>query len=59
MNEKIRTLTPTQRKEVKVLRALPERDIDYRDIPATSTEQWKGAETGRFLRPIRPGGERK
>jgi hypothetical protein len=38
--------------EITALAAKPERDIDYSDIPATSSADWQGAERGRFYHPI-------
>ncbi len=41
------------RKELAVLAAKPERDIDFSDLPATTESQWKGAVRGRFYKPIK------
>ena len=40
------------RKELAALTARPESEIDFSDIPATSAKDWKGAQRGRFYRPI-------
>ncbi|HXX15113.1 MAG TPA: BrnA antitoxin family protein [Candidatus Eremiobacteraceae bacterium] len=41
------------RKELAALSAKGERDIDFSDVPTTSTEDWAGAVRGRFYRPIK------
>lgn len=41
------------RKELAALAARPESEIDFSDIPATSAKDWKGAQRGRFYRPIK------
>jgi hypothetical protein len=39
------------RRELAALAAMPESEIDFSDIPATSEQEWHGAERGRFYRP--------
>jgi predicted DNA binding CopG/RHH family protein len=39
-------LTEKQRKELKVLAAMPDDQIDFSDIPEATPEQWKGAVRG-------------
>ena len=41
------------RKELAALAAKPESEIDFSDLPATTAEDWKGAQRGRFYRPIK------
>lgn len=41
------------RKELMALAAKPEGEIDFSDIPATTEDDWKGAERGKFYRPIK------
>lgn len=41
------------RKELMALAAKPEREIDFSDIPATTEDDWKGAERGKFYRPVK------
>ncbi len=41
------------RKELAALAALPESDIDFSDLPATKTSDWKGAVRGQFYRPVK------
>ncbi len=41
------------RKELAALAALPETEVDFSDIPATSTSDWQGATRGKFYRPIK------
>ena len=44
-------LTPTQRAELETLAALPEEQINTRDIP--EPRDWSGAKRGRFFRPLK------
>ena len=46
-------LTKKQRKEIAALTNMPDREIDYSDIPATTEADWKGAIVGRFYRPLK------
>jgi uncharacterized protein (DUF4415 family) len=32
---------------------MPDSEIDYTDIPATTVNQWNGAKVGEFYRPIK------
>jgi uncharacterized protein (DUF4415 family) len=41
------------RRELAALAARPESEIDFSDIPATTVKDWKGAQRGRFYRPIK------
>jgi uncharacterized protein (DUF4415 family) len=41
------------RKELATLAAKPESEINFSDIPATSSKDWKGATRGKFYRPIK------
>lgn len=41
------------RKELAALAAKPENEIDFSDIPATTGQDWQGAERGKFYRPIK------
>lgn len=41
------------RKELAALAALPESDIDFSDLPPLQTQDWMGAERGKFYRPIK------
>ena len=41
------------RKELAVLAAKPENEIDLSDIPATTAKDWHGAVRGKFYRPIK------
>ena len=41
------------RKELAALAAKPEGEIDFSDLPATSRNDWQGAERGKFYRPIK------
>jgi hypothetical protein len=46
-------LTDEQKAELTRLRAQPDEDIDYSDIPPLSEEFWKNAVRGRFYKPTR------
>jgi uncharacterized protein (DUF4415 family) len=46
-----KTLTPEQAAELKALVALPEKDINTRDIP--EQRDWSGAKRGLFYRPVK------
>lgn len=41
------------RKELAALAGMPENNIDFSDIPATTEQDWQGAERGKFYRPIK------
>ena len=41
------------RKELAALATLPESDIDFSDLPPLQTQDWMGAERGKFYRPIK------
>lgn len=41
------------RQELAALAARPESEIDFSDIPATTASDWKGAQRGRFYRPVK------
>jgi uncharacterized protein (DUF4415 family) len=43
----------TVRKELAALAQKTEKDIDFSDIPATTSADWKGAVRGKFYRPIK------
>ena len=47
------SLTTQEQTELTNLAAMPDEQIDYSDIPATSPEQWREAEQGRFYRPVK------
>jgi uncharacterized protein (DUF4415 family) len=46
-----RELTSEERAELRVLAKQPDNTIDFSDIPATTAEDWVGAEVGKFYRP--------
>jgi uncharacterized protein (DUF4415 family) len=46
-------LTAKQKTQLAALADKPESEIDFSDIPATSAKDWKGAQRGRFYRPIK------
>jgi uncharacterized protein (DUF4415 family) len=41
------------RKELAALAAKPESEIDFSDVPATTERDWRGAERGKFYRPVK------
>ena len=41
-------LTENQRAELEALKAMPDQDIDYSDIPPNTPGQWQDASVGRF-----------
>lgn len=41
------------RKQLAALAAKPESEIDVSDIPATTKQDWKGAQRGRLYRPVK------
>lgn len=46
-------LTAQEQAELANLATIPDEKIDYSDIPATTPEQWRQAEQGRFYRPVK------
>lgn len=53
VNFKPRELNEEERAELRALADLPDDQIDYSDIPATTEKDWVGAEVGRFYRPLK------
>ena len=47
------SLTPKQKRELAVIAALPDDQIDTSDIPELPPSAWKNAVRGRFYRPIK------
>ena len=39
------------RKELAALVAMPESEIDFSDIPATTEKDWQNAQRGQFFKP--------
>ncbi len=48
-----KALAPKQKRELKSLIALPDRQIDTSDIPELTPTAWKDAIRGRFYRPVK------
>ncbi len=46
-------LTAQEQIDLANLAAMPDDQIDYSDLPATTPEQWREAEQGRFYRPVK------
>lgn len=51
MKKEISDLTPAQKAELKALAALPEEQINPRDIP--EQKDWRGARRGQLFRPVK------
>ncbi len=41
------------RKELAALAAMPESEIDFSDLPATTAQDWQVAVRGKFYRPVK------
>lgn len=39
--------------ELDTLKAMPDNEIDYSDIPPSKPEEWRDAVVGKFYRPIK------
>jgi len=46
-------LTAQQQAELASLEAMPDEEIDYSDIAATTPEQWRDAKRAVFYRPVK------
>ena len=46
-------ISEASRKELAALALRQDAEIDFSDIPETTAADWKGAERGRFYRPIK------
>jgi uncharacterized protein (DUF4415 family) len=51
--QSLRPLTGKQISDLKALAARPEDEIDTREIPEMTGEQWKNAIRGQFYRPLK------
>ena len=49
----MRKVPKSVRKELAELAAKPESEIDFSDLPTTTERDWRGAERGRFYRPVK------
>jgi uncharacterized protein (DUF4415 family) len=49
----MKKLSKSQQDELMALDAKSEHEIDFSDIPATTAQDWLGAERGKFYRPIK------
>lgn len=49
----MKELPDAVREELAALAGIPEENINFSDIPATTPEDWKDAVRGRFYRPIK------
>jgi len=45
-------LTAVQKRKLRSLANLPEKNIDLSEIPEMSATEWKNAERGHFYRPV-------
>jgi uncharacterized protein (DUF4415 family) len=41
------------RQELAALAAKPESEIDFSDVPAKTERDWRGAQRGKFYRPVK------
>lgn len=53
MSKAANKLSAKQIAELQVLQAMPDSEIDYSDIPASTPEDWKDAKVGAFYRPTK------
>jgi len=49
----MKKLPESIRKELATLASKPEAEIDYSDLPATTSSDWEGAVRGKFYRPVK------
>lgn len=49
----MRKVPKSVRKELAALAAKPDSEIDFSDLPATTERDWRGADRGRFYRPVK------
>jgi uncharacterized protein (DUF4415 family) len=49
----MKKISKSMQQELTALAAKPEHEIDFSDIPATTEQDWIGAERGKFYRPIK------
>lgn len=50
---KVPALTPAQISELHAMTAMPDKSINFEDIPALSADVWKNASIGRFYKPTK------
>lgn len=53
MKKEFSDLKPEHQAMLRKLAEMPERAIDYSDIPATTEEEWRGAKRGADFRPVK------
>ncbi len=50
---KVLPLTSAQISELHAMTAMPDKAINFEDIPVTSVDAWKNASIGRFYKPTK------
>ena len=50
---KVPALTPAQISELHAMTAMPDKGINFEDIPAMPADAWKNASIGRFYKPTK------
>ncbi len=51
--EHLPPLTAKEKAEIKALKAMPDSEINYEDIPRLDESFWKNAQRGRFYKPVK------
>jgi len=49
----MKKMSKSMLQELSALKAMPETDIDFTDIPSTQEQDWLGAERAKFYRPVK------
>ncbi len=49
----MKKMSKSMLQELSALKAMPETEIDFTDIPSTQEQDWLGAERGKFYRPVK------
>ncbi|MEI6333069.1 MAG: BrnA antitoxin family protein [Methylococcaceae bacterium] len=49
----MKKMSKSMLQELSALKAMPETEIDFTDIPSTQERDWLGAERGKFYRPVK------
>ena len=49
----MKKMSKSMLQDLSALKAMPETEIDFTDIPSTQEQDWLGAERGKFYRPVK------
>ena len=49
----MKKMSKSMLQELSALKAMPETEINFTDIPSTQEQDWLGAERGKFYRPVK------